>query len=299
MSDREASGPAPDKANQGDDPEVEAEKRKVPLDRNEQRQVKERVSLPARLVHEIVRRQGIEELERPAASLMWSGLAAGVAISMSVLGIAVLQRELPDTPWRAFLVSFGYTFGFVITIMGGLQLFTESTITAVIPLATHPTGQSFVRTARLWAIVLMSNMVGTLAFATYAMAGGLGNPELTRALVDVSAAITTRGLVATFLSAIPAGFLIAMLVWTLPSASGQKLWMVILFTWLIELCHFSHIIAGSTEMWLLVLAGKSSLTALLGSFALPTLAGNIVGGSGLFALLAHAQVRQEIAATAS
>ena len=35
------------------------------------------------VIHEIVRRQGDEELSRPLTSLWWSGLAAGLSISFS------------------------------------------------------------------------------------------------------------------------------------------------------------------------------------------------------------------------
>lgn len=286
--------PSPEPEPKADDAEVEAEKQKVPLDRSEQRQVKERTSLPARLVHEVVRRQGIEELERPALSLMWSGVAAGLAIGLSVLGMGMLRVELPASPWRPFLMAFGYSFGFVVVILGRMQLFTESTVSAIIPLATHPTAKSFARTGRLWGIVLASNFVGTLAFAAYVYSGGLGDRELTSALVEVSLAITTRSPSEIFLSAIPAGFLIATLVWVLPSAEGQKLMIIILVTSIIELCHFSHIVAGSAEMWIMVLTGKLTLGAAFGGFAVPALAGNIVGGSALFGVLAHAQVRHEI-----
>ena len=278
-----------------EDTEVEAEKNKVLLDRQEQREVRERRSLPARVVHEVVRRQGIEELERPALSLLWSGIAAGLAIGLSVLGMAMLKTSLPASPWQPFLAGLGYSLGFVVVIQGRLQLFTESTVTAVIPLATHPSWSSAGRTARLWGIVFAANMVGTFAFASYVVAGGLADPPLRDAMIGLSQAITTRAPLGIFLSAIPAGFLIATLVWVLPSAEGQKLWMIILLTAAIETGHFSHIVAGSAEMWLLVLAGKLTLGNAIGGFLVPALTGNIVGGSALFAVLAHAQVRSEIA----
>jgi len=56
---------------------VEEEKNKVDLNPQEKREVRQRKSIPARVVHEVVRQQGIEELERPVMSLLWSGIAAG------------------------------------------------------------------------------------------------------------------------------------------------------------------------------------------------------------------------------
>jgi formate/nitrite transporter FocA (FNT family) len=55
-----------------------------------------------------------------------------------------------------------YTVGFVIVILGNLHLFTESTVTAVLPLATHPTARNLGRLLRLWTVVFVANMVGTL-----------------------------------------------------------------------------------------------------------------------------------------
>jgi len=167
-------------------------------------------------------------------------------------------------------------------------------VTAIIPLATHPTWQSLLRTGRLWAVVFVANLIGTFAFALYVWAGGLGLPELTASVLDVAQVAVGRDPGTVFLSAIPAGFLIATLVWALPSAEGQKLWLIIVLTGMIELGHFSHVVAGSAAAWLTVLVGEQSLGAAIGTFILPALAGNIVGGSALFAVLAHAQVRHEI-----
>ena len=52
-------------------------------------------------------------------------------------------------------------------------------------------------------------------------------------------------------------------------------------------------IAGSTELFLLALQNKISVLETL-SLIGATLLGNIVGGTGLFALLAYGQVVREI-----
>jgi formate/nitrite transporter FocA (FNT family) len=96
--------------------------------------------LSAPAIYETIRREGEEELERPGLSLALSGLMAGIAIGFSVVGEAMLRAYLPDQPWRHLVESFGYTFGFVIIIMARLQLFTENTMSPVLPLLIAPSG---------------------------------------------------------------------------------------------------------------------------------------------------------------
>jgi formate/nitrite transporter FocA (FNT family) len=80
----------------------------------------------------------------------------------------------------------------------------------------------------------------------------------------------------------------------LPNARGQEIWIVTLLTYVVSLASFSHVIAGSAEAWLLVTTGRASASFALFGFILPALGGNIIGGTGLFAVLAHAQVRSEL-----
>src|SRR6201991_3876390 len=86
------------------------------------------------VIYEVVRRLGEEEMIRPATSLWWSGVAAGLSISFSLLAQAILLTHLPDTDWRPLVVGFGYCIGFLMVVLGNQQLFTESTITVVLPL---------------------------------------------------------------------------------------------------------------------------------------------------------------------
>ncbi|WNO53317.1 formate/nitrite transporter family protein [Stakelama saccharophila] len=272
----------------------EAEENAADLSHEEEVDVEERRAPPARIVHEVIRRQGIEELERPDMSLLWSAIIAGVSLSMSVLAKAVLDLRLPESAAKPVLVDLGYTVGFVIVIMGRLQLFTESTITAILPLVTTPSWHSLGRTARLWLIVFLANMAGTFAFALFSDIGGFGSAELKQAIIAVSEPLRGRDAGNILLAGIPSGFLIATIVWVMPSSAGQRIWVIMLITWVIALGHLSHVVAGAAEAWVLWLAGAESLGWVIFHFILPALAGNIIGGTALFAFLAHAQVKREI-----
>jgi formate-nitrite transporter family protein len=118
------------------------------------------------VIYEVVRRLGEEEMERPATSLWWSGVAAGLSISFSLLAQAILQTHLPEADWQPLVVSFGYCIGFIMAVLSRQQLFTEITITAVLPVMAKFTWSNVGRMARMWAIVLAANLAGTL-FAAF------------------------------------------------------------------------------------------------------------------------------------
>lgn len=256
--------------------------------------VAERKAGSAKVVHEVIRLQGDEELERTIPSLIFSGLAAGVGISVSVLAEAFLKQRLPDAPWSELVVALGYTVGFVIVVMGNLQLFTENTVTAILPVATHPTLRNLRRLGKLWSTVLLANLCGTLLVAGLMASKTIVSNDQLAAAVAVSAKIMKHGPIDTLLLGMPAGFLVASIAWILPNARGSEFWVVTLITYVIALGGFSHVVAGSTEAWLLWLTGHMTLWSAIVGSVLPALIGNIIGGTGLFAVLAHGQVRSEI-----
>jgi formate-nitrite transporter family protein len=274
--------------------EEEETERALEFDRDEQKEVAKRKAAPARLVHEIVRQQGLEELQRPIASLLWSGFAAGVAIWLTLIAQAGLMLKLPPTATREVVAEMGYSVGFIVVILGRLQLFTESTITAVIPLASHLSLVNLGRTLRLWSAVFLANITGTLAVALIMPHVGLVSPDLFAAMVGVSRHLLGQSAVTIFLQGIPAGFILATVAWVLPNVRGQEIWVVGLLTYLVSLGGFSHVVAGSAEAWLLATTSEAGWDFAVGGFILPALAGNIIGGTGLFAVLAHAQVRSEL-----
>ncbi|KTF67624.1 formate/nitrite transporter family protein [Sphingomonas sp. HT-1] len=267
---------------------------KADLPPKEEDAVEEREAASSRVIHEVIRRQGDEELDRPASSLFFSGMVAGVAMAASVLGRGLIESHLPDSEWRLAVSSIGYCLGFVIVVLGRLQLFTESTLSAVIPVAANPSFRNLGRLGRLWGLVLAANLAGTLLIATLATTGWVGTEASTKAMLDTSRSLLELTGWDAVRAAVPAGFLMAGIAWSLPGARRQEFFVLVFCTYFISLGEFAHVVAGAVEAWMLWLAGEASLGWVLGGFLAPALFGNILGGSVLFALLAHAQVHEEV-----
>jgi formate/nitrite transporter FocA (FNT family) len=265
------------------------------LDRGEERRVDEYEKVPTSVIFEAIRREGEHELSRPFSALWWSGVAAGLAISTSVLCKGFFESILPHAEWAAGISNFGYTVGFLIVILGRMQLFTENTITPILPLFLAPTRVKFYQTARLWSIVFAANLVGCLAAALVLVHGHILPESRFEGILTVSRHYAEATAYEHFAWGIPAGFLIAALVWILPrmESAGEVL-MIVIVTYVIGLGGMSHVVAGSTELFILVARGELGVGAAVFAGILPAFAGNVLGGSGIFAALTYAQVREEI-----
>lgn len=261
---------------------------------DEKKASEDRQRLRSPIVYEIVRREGEEELARPVSSLWWSGCAAGVAISSSLLTEGILHYYLPDEPWRPAVQSLGYCVGFVIVILGRMELFTEHTVTAVLPLLKNFDRRHLWLTARLWAVVFAANLVGTFTTAAITILLGTAHPEHVSAMLEVAQQVAELTPPDALVYGIPAGFFIAAIAWMLPSAKGQELWVIVIVTYVIGVSGFAHVVVGSSKIFVLLLEGQLGLGHAFGGLIAPSLAGNILGGTGLFALLAYGQVHDEV-----
>jgi formate/nitrite transporter FocA (FNT family) len=277
----------------GDKPHKSAGARKG-ISEREVADVEEMSAPRTPVIYEVVRRLGVEEMERPATSLWWSGIAAGLSISFSLLAQAILETHLPDAPWRVLVVGFGYSVGFLMVVLGRQQLFTESTITVVLPLLKDFAWTSLWRMTRLWAIVLAANLVGTLFAALFCRYTPVLPPDLFEGMMEISRHLLELSWADMFFRGIASGFLIAAMVWMIPSAENAKFAAITLMTYLIAIGGFTHIVAGSMEAYLLVLAGDWEWWRMIGQFIAPVLIGNIIGGTALFAVISYAQVMEEI-----
>lgn len=276
------------------DHEIEEKKVEQTLSWREKMAVEEHEKLSPRLVYEIIRRDGAEELDRPTAALIFSGIAAGLVISFSFVFKAIIASYIPtDAIWTDLITNFGYTIGFLIAILGHMQLFTENTITTVVPLFKPFSLDKLRAVGRLWGIVILCNIIGTALASLFFLTTDLFTPDIDKALDELAHHVASFSAIQNLLKGVMSGLLIAALVWMLPSVSNKFL-VIFFMTYLIGLGDFTHVVVGSTEMSYLVWQGEASIGEYLFNFLIPTTIGNITGGTGVFTLLIYGQVTEEL-----
>ncbi len=274
-----------------DELEVESDEKltgkKIELD-------EDRLPSRAMAIHEHIRQDGEKEMERDAMALLWSAIAAGLSMGASLLAKGIFHVQLEGVPGGFLLENLGYTFGFIIVIMARQQLFTENTVTAVLPVMQNPTLGNFGLLMRLWSVVLLGNIIGTGVAAWAFEHMPIFDEETRDAFVKIGMDVMKNSPTEMFSNAIISGWLIATMVWMFPAAGAAKIVVIILMTWLIALGDTTHIVVGSVEILYLVFNGTLHWSDFFWPFALPTLAGNICGGTFIFALMSHAQIRNDM-----
>ena len=120
------------------------------------------------------------------------------------------------------------------------------------------------------------------------------SPEVNDAFVAIGEKVMENDPFSMFSKSIVAGWMIATMVWVMPSADQAKAWVILIMTYVVAIGEFPHIIVGASEILYLVFDGKVSWGDFFLRFGLPTLAGNIIGGTFIFALISHAQIRNDM-----
>lgn len=266
------------------------------LTEKQREEAEERTSVSVDVVHEAIRHDGEEELKRPVSALAWSGLAAGLSMGFSFVGQALLRAYLPDQPWRPLLVNLGYPVGFLIVIIGRQQLFTENTLTVIIPLLAMRNVATLVRVLKLWTVVLAANLLGAHIFAWVIGNTPMFRPEVQNAMLELAQHAMKLTFGAAILRGIFAGWLIAMVVWMLGATDTGRTGIIVVLTYLVGLANLTHVVAGAVEVLFLPMVGAQSWVSVVWVYLLPTLIGNVIGGVSLTAALNHAQVVAGMAA---
>ncbi|MFN2637119.1 MAG: formate/nitrite transporter family protein [Gemmatimonadaceae bacterium] len=274
--------------------EPEESKPSNPFGRKSVRAPETGTRLSALEIHENIRAPAVEELERPASSLFFSSLAAGMLIGFSFLATGFVSHYVPK-PFAHPIASLAYPVGFMFVIMGRSELFTENTLEPVIPLLHKRDAKTLRQMLRMWGILIVGNLLGALIFAWLVGGTTMIESSLHPTLQDVSRQATEGGFGDVFYKAIFGGWLIALLAWLLASTvdSIAQLFLIWVTTVPISAFHFRHSIAGSVEAFYRAVTGAAGWGEMLGGFVVPALLGNAIGGVLLVALFNYAQVAEE------
>lgn len=241
-------------------------------------------------------RQGLTELERPAAGLIMSGLSAGLDIGFSVLLMAVMLTltEGQILPVAEHILEANmYAVGFILVVLGRSELFTEHTTLAMFPVLDGRA--SLLSLGRLWGMVYVANLVGAAAFAALItlVGPGLGatSPE---AYGDIAGGMLGHAWWVVVLSGLLAGWLMGLMSW-LTAASRDTISQVF-FVWLIAtaigLAGLHHCIVGSVEVLAGMFAGQGVTLSDYGDFLLWTTLGNVLGGVIFVAIVKYSHATQ-------
>lgn len=248
----------------------------------------------AAAVHQHLRKDGQKELSRDSMALLWSAIAAGISMSFSMVARALMHAEVPANGTGFLIECLGYTVGFIVVILARQQLFTENTVTAVLPVMSHPTGRNFAALGRLWGVVLAGNLVGAALSAATFLYMPMFDTSTHEAFITLGHHLMDKTPFEMFSGAILAGWMIATLVWLIPAADQAKVWIILIITYVMAIGGFPHIIVGSSEMFYMVFSGNATWADFFLLFGLPTLIGNVVGGTFIFSLISHAQIRGDL-----
>ncbi len=264
------------------------------LSRIEQHALHEHAPLPPQLIFKIIRQEGEEELARSFRALAFSALAAGIFVSFSFLFRSVFHLHMANSQFEPLISSLGYTVGFLIVILGRMQLFTENPITTIIPLLSEWSFSRLFKVIRLWSTVFLFNIIGTTIAAIFFASPYTLSPEIESAMHEVASNVMLLQPIENILRGIPAGIIIAAIVWTSPQTKNFRFVMIMFFVYFIALGDFTHVVVGSCEMAYEVIKGDAGFIEYFFKFLIPTGLGNVIGGTMIFTLLIYNQVKKEL-----
>jgi formate-nitrite transporter family protein len=245
-------------------------------------------------IFEQVANNARQELGRSSTSLAISGLAGGIFMGLSALGTAIALSMLTppgttSTGTVQFIAKMFYPLGFIVVILGRSQLFTENTLYPVALVLAEK--NHFWKTLRLWAIVLPSNVLGALVFASLASLTNAISPAIVQSLGSLGLEAAAHPAATIFWSGVMGGWIIATVAWLVSgshSITGSVM-IIWLLAFVVGLGSFAHCIAASGEVFTAILTGRTPWTTFPIWF-FPAVAGNICGGVGMVTLLEYGQV---------
>jgi formate transporter len=249
---------------------------------------------------------GVAKARLPLRALIMLGLLAGAFIGLGSLFYVIVQSD-PALGFAAKRVLGGAVFslGLLLVVVAGAELFTGNNLLAM----AWASGElSTMEVLSNWFVICAANFAGALVLVVLVYLSGhtaMNDGAVARTYVEIAAAKTSLPLVTAFFSGVLCNVLVCMAIWmSLAGRSVVDKAVAILFpVSAFVAAGFEHSVANMyfipLGMLLQSAAGQPVELAGLARNLAPVIAGNLVGGSVLVALVYYLIYRWPSRATSS
>ena len=235
---------------------------------------------------------GVAKARLPLASVVMLGLLAGAFIGLGALfSVIVLADAAIPFGLRRLLAGVVFSLGLFLVLVAGAELFTGNNLLAMAWAERKvTTGEVLVN----WAVVCAANFAGAVALAALVYLSGhtaMNDGAIARTYLALGEAKTSLPWVQAFFSGVMCNVLVCTAVWVALAGRSvaDKLLAIVPPISAFVAAGFEHSIANMyfipLAMMLQAAAGHDVALAGLARNLVPVIAGNIVGGSVLVALV--------------
>lgn len=248
-------------------------------------------------IYDRAKSEGERRLSMPPLEQVSTGFIAGVTIVFGIIALAMVEHLIEPAlgagPAKlAGALAFGM--GLVFLIIGRSELFSENFFDPVAVAIDRNQKSTWFRLLRLWAIILVLNILGGAVMAGVFIVEGALPAAAHEVLVKVAEEITAKSGLATFMRAIAAGTLLTLLSYLLHavSSAGSRMVLAYLVGVFLALGPFDHVVVSALHLLAGLWLGGDITYAEVGMNFLLATVGNLAGGLLLMTLTHTAQAKE-------
>lgn len=240
--------------------------------------------------------EGERRLSMPPLEQVSTGFIAGVTIVFGIVALATSQsltEHVMGAGPGKLIGALAFGIGLVFLIIGRSELFTENFFGPVAAAIDRRQASAWVRLVRLWAIILVLNLLGGAVMTAVFVVEGALPSGAHDVLVKVAEEITAKSGLATFMRAIAAGTLLTLLSYLLHAvnSAGSRIMLAYLAGVFLALGPFDHVVVTALHLLAGLWLGADVTYPELGIHILLVAVGNLIGGLLLMTLTHTAQVK--------
>lgn len=235
---------------------------------------------------------GVTKARLPLASMAMLGVLAGAFIGLgALLNVIVLSDASIPIGLRRVLGGAAFSLGLFLVLVAGAELFTGNNLLAMAWADRQVTTNQVLYN---WAVIFTANFVGAVGLAWLVLLSGHAANDggaVARTYLQLAAAKTSLPWATAFFSGVMCNVLVCTAIWVALAGRSvtDKLVAIVLPITAFVAAGFEHSIANMylipLAMMLEAQAGQAADFAGLWNNLVPVVAGNLVGGSVLVALV--------------